>query len=80
MRLIWLSENKRGQKESGRYAILAAALGRALMGLIRMAQLGKIYDVLTIAFGTQQKWLLRSVGDGLNGVALFPLEQFEEDC
>jgi hypothetical protein len=39
--------------------------------------LGKVYDVLTVTFGTQQKWLLRLVGDGLNGVALFPLDQFE---
>jgi hypothetical protein len=39
--------------------------------------LGKVYDVLTLTFGTQQKWLLRLVGDGLNGVALFPLDQFE---
>lgn len=39
--------------------------------------LGKEYDVLTITFGTQQKWILRLVGDGLNGVALFPLDQFE---
>lgn len=39
--------------------------------------LGKVYHVLSVTFGTQEKWLLRMVGDGLNGVALFPLEQFE---
>jgi hypothetical protein len=39
--------------------------------------LGKIYDVLTVTLGTQNKWLLRLMGDGTNGVALFALEQFE---
>ena len=38
---------------------------------------GKVYHVLSLVFGTQQKWLVRLIGDGLNGVALFPLDQFE---
>ena len=39
--------------------------------------LGKVYHVMTLTFGTQKKWLLRLIGDGRNGLALFPLEQFE---
>jgi len=39
--------------------------------------LGNVYHVMTVIFGTQEKWLLRLVGDGRNGLALFPLEQFE---
>jgi hypothetical protein len=37
--------------------------------------LGKVYHVLSISCETQQK--LRLIGDGLNGVALFPLDDFE---
>lgn len=37
--------------------------------------IGKTYDALEISFdGT---WLVRLVGDGANGVALFQLEMFE---
>jgi hypothetical protein len=39
--------------------------------------LGKIYHVLEVVQDTDRKWFFRIVGDGLNGVALFPLEEFE---
>ena len=39
--------------------------------------LGNVYHVMTVTYGTQEKWLLRLVGDGRNGLALFPLTQFE---
>jgi hypothetical protein len=32
---------------------------------------------MTVIFRTQERWLLRLVGDGRNGLALFPLKQFE---
>jgi hypothetical protein len=38
---------------------------------------GGIYHVLEVVQDTHRRWLLRAVGDGINGVALFPLEQFE---
>ena len=38
---------------------------------------GKIYHVLAVQQGTDGQWLLCLVGDGLNGVALFRLGQFE---
>ena len=38
---------------------------------------GKIYHVLEVVQGTDRKWMFRMVGDGLNGVALFWLEEFE---
>jgi len=37
--------------------------------------IGKIYDVLEVSFDGE--WLLRLMGDGPNGVALFQLEIFE---
>jgi hypothetical protein len=39
--------------------------------------IGKTYHVLSVEFGSDRKWRLRLIGDGLNGVALFPLEEFE---
>ena len=39
--------------------------------------LGKVYHVLAVVQDTRRKWLLRVISDGSNGVALFPLEQFE---
>ena len=39
--------------------------------------IGKIYHVLSVELGSDQKWKLRLVGDGFNGVALFHLEEFE---
>ena len=39
--------------------------------------LEKAYHVLAVELDTNGKWLLRLVGDGLNGVALFSLDQFE---
>lgn len=38
--------------------------------------IGKIYHVLEL-FQGQNTWLLRLIGDGLNGLAIFRLEQFE---
>jgi hypothetical protein len=38
--------------------------------------LGKTYHALTLALDTSNRWIIRLVGDGRNGVALFPLEQF----
>lgn len=39
--------------------------------------LGSVYHVLEVVQDTHNRWLLRIVGDGQNGVALFRLEQFE---
>lgn len=39
--------------------------------------LGNVYHVLEVVQDLYKRWLLRIVGDGINGVALFPLEQFE---
>jgi hypothetical protein len=39
--------------------------------------LGKVYHVLEVIQDTHNRWLLRVIGDGTNGVALFRLEQFE---
>ena len=39
--------------------------------------IGKLYDVLAIEFESQGRGLLRLIGDGRNGVALFPIEGFE---
>jgi hypothetical protein len=38
---------------------------------------GKLYQVLAIELDNGGLWLLRLIGDGLNGVALFRLEDFE---
>jgi hypothetical protein len=38
---------------------------------------GKIYHVLSICVSADGRRLLRLVGDGNNGIALFRLEQFE---
>ena len=38
--------------------------------------IGKIYHVLEL-FQGQNTWLLRLIGDGSNGLAIFRLEQFE---
>jgi hypothetical protein len=38
---------------------------------------GKVYNVVALELDNNGEWLARLVGDGLNGVALFPLEQFE---
>ena len=38
---------------------------------------GKVYDVLSLEQSSDQEWLLRIVGDGLNGVALFQAREFE---
>lgn len=39
--------------------------------------LGNVYHVLEVVQDTHKRWLLRVVADGVNGVALFQLEQFE---
>ncbi len=39
--------------------------------------IGKIYAVLSVVQNTDFRWSLRLMGDDPNGVALFPLEQFE---
>lgn len=39
--------------------------------------IGNIYVVLTIESGSRSQWMLRLLGDGKNGVALFPLESFD---
>ena len=39
--------------------------------------IGKTYDVLEVLFVGDRGWLLRLVGDGPNGVALFQLEMFD---
>lgn len=39
--------------------------------------LGKVYHVLEVVQDAGNRWLLRLVGDGKNGTALFNLEQFE---
>lgn len=39
--------------------------------------IGKVYDVLAIECDIYGRWLLRLIGDGLNGVALFEKDQFE---
>ena len=39
--------------------------------------IGKTYHVLEVIQDTDRKWKLRLLGDGLNGVALFALEEFE---
>jgi hypothetical protein len=39
--------------------------------------IGNMYHVLEVIQGSNKKWMIRLVGDGLNGVALFPLEEFE---
>jgi hypothetical protein len=39
--------------------------------------LGKVYHVLEVVQDTHGRWLLRMIGDGLSGVALFRLDQFE---
>lgn len=39
--------------------------------------LGNVYQVLEVVQDAHNRWLLRVVGDGQNGVALFRLEQFE---
>jgi hypothetical protein len=39
--------------------------------------LGEVYDVLAVHYDIDRKWLFYIVGDGPNGLALFPLEQFE---
>ena len=36
----------------------------------------KVYDVLTLEFDRNGQWLVRVVGDGKSGVALFPFESF----
>jgi len=38
---------------------------------------GEVYQVMSVILGTDAKWALRLVGDGLNGLALFRLEEFE---
>lgn len=38
---------------------------------------GKVYDVLSLEFESKGPRHVRLVGDGRNGVALFPLESFE---
>jgi len=38
---------------------------------------GKVYYVLSVLLGSNGKWLLRLIGDGKNGVAMFNLEGFE---
>ena len=39
--------------------------------------IGKVYDVLTIEFERQGQWLIRLIGDGKSGVALFPIDSFD---
>jgi hypothetical protein len=39
--------------------------------------LGKVYNVMALELDNNGEWLARLVGDGPNGVALFPLELFE---
>jgi hypothetical protein len=39
--------------------------------------IGKVYHVLEVIQGSNKKWMIRLVGDDLNGAALFPLEEFE---
>jgi hypothetical protein len=39
--------------------------------------IGKVYHALEINQNSNKKWMIRLVGDGLNGAALFPLEEFE---
>jgi hypothetical protein len=38
---------------------------------------GKVYHVLSVLLDINGQWVLRLVGDGINGLALFNLEQFE---
>src|SRR5271163_1822845 len=38
---------------------------------------GKVYQVMSVILGTDAKWALRLEGDGLNGLSLFRLEEFE---
>jgi hypothetical protein len=39
--------------------------------------IGRVYDVLEVLQDIHSRWLLRVIGNGVSGVALFPLEQFE---
>jgi hypothetical protein len=39
--------------------------------------IGTIYHVLEVIQGVDRRWLVRLVGDGPNGLALFQLEQFD---
>ena len=39
--------------------------------------IGKTYHVLEVIQDIHHRWLIRLVGDGSNGVALFPSEQFQ---
>lgn len=39
--------------------------------------LGKIYIVLTIERDNDASWMVRLIGDGKSGVALFPLDSFD---
>jgi len=39
--------------------------------------IGSIYPVLEVIQDTHHRWLLRVIGDGANGIAIFGLDQFE---
>lgn len=49
----------------------------ASQGTSSWLTIGKVYDVLTIEFERQGQWLIRLIGAGKSGAALFPIDSFD---
>jgi hypothetical protein len=43
----------------------------------RWLTLGKVYNVLEVVLDSHNRWLVRLVGDGVDAVGIFQLDQFE---